>query len=68
VSCCVPEETGATGGLSFETTDLKKEGDFEPLGGSFTVVICNVISKVYVGQPDCLPIDYSNESEINLFE
>ena len=38
----MPGETGATSGLSFETTDLKKEGDFEPLGGSFTVVIRDV--------------------------
>ena len=68
MGCCALEESDATGDLSFETTDLKNEGDFEPLGGSFTVVIRNVISKVYVGQPDCLPIDYSNESEINLFE
>jgi len=68
VSCCVPEQTGATGGLSFETTDLKKEGDFEPLGDPFAVVICNVITKVYVSQSRCLPIDYSNESEIGLFE
>ena len=64
----MPGETGATGGLSFETTDLKKERDFEPFGDSFTVVIRDVISKVYVSQLHCLPIDYSNEGEINLFE
>ena len=62
------EETGAVGGLSFETTDLKNERDFEPLGGSFAVVIRDVISKVYVSQSHCLPIDYSNKGEINLFE
>ena len=42
------------------TRDLKNEGDFEPLGGSFTVVIRDVISTVYVSQSLCLPIDYSN--------
>ena len=68
MGCWAAEETDATGGLSFETTDLKNEGDFEPLGGSFTVVIRDVISKVYVSQSHCLPIDYSNKGEINLFE
>src|SRR5580700_10130979 len=33
-------------GLSWEITDLKKEASLGLLGGSFTVVICNVISKV----------------------
>jgi hypothetical protein len=47
VGCCAPEETGATCGLSFETTDRKKERGFEPFGGSFVTVIRNVISKVY---------------------
>jgi hypothetical protein len=42
------------------TRDLKNEGDFEPLGGSFTVVIRDVISTLYVSQSLCLPIDYSN--------
>ena len=32
------------------TIDLKKEVDFEPLGGSFTLIIRDVISKVYVSQ------------------
>jgi len=32
-----------------------------PLVGSFPVVIRNVITKVYVRQSKCLPIDYSNE-------
>jgi hypothetical protein len=38
-ACCVPGDTGTTGGFSFETTDLKNEGYFGPSGGSFTVVI-----------------------------
>jgi len=32
-----------------------------PVGGSFAVVICDVITKVYVRQSKCLPMDYSNE-------
>jgi hypothetical protein len=32
-----------------------------PVGGSFPVVICNVITKVHVSQSRCLPMDYSNE-------
>lgn len=61
MGCCATGETDATGDLSFETTDLKKEGDFEPFGDSFTVVICYVISKVYISQLLCLPIDCSNK-------
>ena len=68
MGCCALEESDATGDLSFEAADLKKEADFEPLGASFTVVMRDVISKVHVSQSHCLPIDYSNESEINLFE
>src|ERR1700730_14235538 len=33
-------------GLSWEITNLKKEAGLGPLGGSFAVVICNVIGKV----------------------
>jgi hypothetical protein len=47
VGCCARDETGATGGLSFETTDLKKEGDFEPFGNSFTVVMRDAITKAF---------------------
>jgi hypothetical protein len=32
-----------------------------PVGGSFPVVICSVITKVHVSQSRCLPMDYSNE-------
>ena len=32
-----------------------------PVGGSFPVVICDVIIKVHVRQSKCLPMDYSNE-------
>ena len=32
-----------------------------PVGGSFTVVICNVVAKVYVRQSKCLPMNHSNE-------
>ena len=38
-------------GLSWEITDLKKEAGLGLVGGSFTVVICNVIVKVNLGQP-----------------
>jgi hypothetical protein len=33
-------------GLSWEITDFKKEAGLGLVGGSFTVVICNVIGKV----------------------
>ena len=62
MGCCAPEETDATGDLSFEITDLKNEGDLEPLGGSFAVVIRDVISTVHVSQSHCLPMDYSNKT------
>jgi hypothetical protein len=38
-----------------------------PVVGSFPVVICNVITKVHVRQPKCLPMDYLNEVD-RLFE
>ena len=44
---------GASGwrcGLSWEITDLRKEAGLGPFGGSFTVVICNVIGEVNLGQ------------------
>ena len=37
-------------GLSWEITDFKKEAGLGLVGGSFTVVICNVIGEVNGGQ------------------
>jgi hypothetical protein len=37
-------------GLNWEITDFKKEAGLGLVGGSFTVVLCNVIGKVTCGQ------------------
>jgi hypothetical protein len=48
----------AEGAQDRRASGLERPG---PLVGSFPLVIRNVITKVYVRQSKCLPIDYSNE-------
>ena len=48
----------AEGAQDRRASGLERPG---PLVDSFPLVIRNVITKVYVRQSKCLPIDYSNE-------
>ena len=57
-------ECGAEPGARLLVESLSEQGGGEragPVGGSFAVVICDVIITVYVRQSKCLPMDYSNE-------